>query len=153
MELRQGTALSRAIVTGVGGQDGSYLAELLLERDYEVVGLVRDLDASYPNLDGVRDRVQLVAADLLDHDALVALLREHAPSEIYNLASPSFVPRSWDDPVETAEFAAVGVTSLLEAVRGVDTTIRVYQASSRNSHRSRRLPACGTRCRMPICER
>lgn len=91
---------------------------------------MRDVQVSYPNLDGVRDRVQLVAADLLDHDALVALLREHAPREIYNLASPSFVPRSWDHPVETAEFAAVGVTSLLEAVRGVDAAIRVYQASS-----------------------
>jgi GDPmannose 4,6-dehydratase len=120
----------RAIVTGIGGQDGSYLAELLLDRGTEVVGLVRDAAASYPNLDAVRDRVQLVEADLLDHDGLVALLREHGPREVYNLASPSFVPRSWDYPVETAEFAAVGVTSLLEAVRGVDPTIRVYQASS-----------------------
>jgi GDPmannose 4,6-dehydratase len=122
--------VSRAFITGIGGQDGSYLSELLLDRDYEVIGLVRDAQVEYSNLAGVRDRVELVQADLLDHDALVALLRAHGPHEIYNLASPSFVPRSWDHPVETAEFAAVGVTSLLEAVRGVDDTIRVYQASS-----------------------
>jgi GDPmannose 4,6-dehydratase len=122
--------LSRALVTGIGGQDGSYLAELLLERDYEVVGIVRDAQRDYPNLADVRDRIELVETDLLDHDGLVELLRDRAPREIYNLASPSFVPRSWDHPVETAEFAAVGVTSLLEAVRGVDDTIRVYQASS-----------------------
>jgi GDPmannose 4,6-dehydratase len=131
VDVRAGAPLSgRAVVTGVGGQDGSYLAELLLDRGYEVVGLVRDTSRDYPNLAGVGNRVQLVAADLLDHDALVRLLREHRPTEIYNLASPSFVPRSWDQPVETAEFAAVGVTSLLEAVRGVDDGIRVYQASS-----------------------
>ena len=122
--------MSRALVTGIGGQDGSYLAELLLERDYEVVGIVRDAQRDYPNLADVRDRIELVETDLLDHDGLVELLRDRAPREIYNLASPSFVPRSWDHPVETAEFAAVGVTSLLEAVRGVDDTIRVYQASS-----------------------
>ena len=130
MDVRAGAPLSRALVTGIGGQDGSYLAELLLERDYDVVGVVRDGERDYPNLAGVRHRVELVEADLLDHDGLVQLLRERAPREIYNLASPSFVPRSWDHPVETAEFAAVGVTSLLEAVRGVDDTIRVYQASS-----------------------
>jgi GDPmannose 4,6-dehydratase len=130
--VRAGAALSdtRAIVTGAGGQDGSYLAELLLERGYDVVGLVRDAAQDYPNLAGVRDRVQLVQADLLDREALTAVLREHAPQEVYNLASPSFVPRSWDYPVETAEFAAVGVTSLLEAIRAVDPSIRVYQASS-----------------------
>jgi len=122
--------LSRAIITGAAGQDGSYLAELLLDRGYAVVGLVRDPAADHPNLAAIRDRVELVGADLLDHDGLAALLRDHRPTEIYNLASPSFVPRSWDFPVETAEFAAVGVTSLLEAVRGVDETIRVYQASS-----------------------
>ena len=122
--------MSRALVTGIGGQDGSYLTELLLAREYEVVGIVRDAHRDYPNLAAVRDRIELVEADLLDHDGLVALLRERAPREIYNLASPSFVPRSWDHPVETAEFAAVGVTSLLEAVRGVDDSIRVYQASS-----------------------
>lgn len=121
----------RALVTGVGGQDGSYLAELLLERGYEVVGIVRTgPSADYPNLAAVRDRVELVQADLLDEGALAGVLREHAPREVYNLASPSFVPASWSRPVVTAEFAAVGVTSLLEAVRAVDASIRVYQASS-----------------------
>ncbi|HVA30138.1 MAG TPA: GDP-mannose 4,6-dehydratase [Gaiellaceae bacterium] len=104
--------MRRALITGAGGQDGTYLTELLAGRDYEVSGVGRG------------------DVDLLDHRALAALLREHAPHEIYNLASPSFVPRSWEKPVETAEFAAVGVTSLLEAVRAVDSTIRVYQASS-----------------------
>jgi GDPmannose 4,6-dehydratase len=132
VDVRPGPALSaaRAIVTGAGGQDGSYLAELLLDRGYEVVGLVRDSARDYPNLASVRDRVQLVQADMLDREALTAVLREHEPREVYNLASPSFVPRSWEYPVETAEFAAVGVTSLLEAIRAVDPTIRVYQASS-----------------------
>ncbi|HZR96879.1 MAG TPA: GDP-mannose 4,6-dehydratase [Gaiellaceae bacterium] len=130
MDVRAGSALKRALVTGVGGQDGSYLAELLLENDYEVVGVVRDESTEYVNLAGVRDRVELRRADLLDSRALASLLQEHRPHEVYNLASPSFVPRSWDYPVETAEFAAVGVTSLLEAVREVDPAIRVYQASS-----------------------
>ena len=118
-------------MTGIGGQDGSYLAELLVERGYDVVGIVRTgPSADYPNLVAVRDRVRLVQADLLDEKALAAVLREHAPREVYNLASPSFVPVSWDRPVVTAEFAAVGVTSLLEAVRAVDPSIRIYQASS-----------------------
>ena len=121
---------TRAIVTGVGGQDGSYLAELLLERGYEVVGIVRRLDIEYENLAAVRDRLELVQADLLHQDALAAVLRAHRPGEVYNLASPSFVPLSWREPVVTAEFAAVGVTSLLEAIRAVDPAIRIYQASS-----------------------
>ena len=130
----------RAIVTGVAGQDGSYLAELLLECGYEVTGIVRSADRAFPNLAGVRDRIELVEADLLDEDALVGVLRAHGPEEIYNLASPSFVPRSWEFPVETAEFAAVGVTSLLEAVRAVDGDIRVYQAAGLSAmRRSRRL--------------
>jgi GDPmannose 4,6-dehydratase len=120
----------RAIITGVGGQDGSYLAELLLERGYTVVGIVRSASRDYPNLSAVRDRLQLVEVDLLDQHALANVLRAHGPHEIYNFASPSFVPRSWEQPVETAEFAAVGVTSLLEAVRAVDADIRLYQASS-----------------------
>jgi GDPmannose 4,6-dehydratase len=117
---------NRALITGAGGQDGSYLAESLLERGYDVVGAVRDVSRSYPQLEGV----QLVEVDLLDESALVNVLRLHRPTEVYNLASPSFVPRSWEYPVETAEFAAVGVTSLLEAIRAVDDGIRVYQASS-----------------------
>lgn len=121
----------RALITGVGGQDGSYLAELLLEKGYEVAGVVRrGLDAYAENLSAVHDRVELCEADLLTTESLVALLRSTQPHEVYNLASPSFVPRSWDEPVLTAEFAAVGVTALLEAVRTVDAGIRMYQASS-----------------------
>ena len=120
----------RALVTGAAGQDGSYLAELLLGEGYDVVGVVRDPDGAHESLAGVRDRIELVEVDLLDQNALAATLQAHRPTEVYNLASPSFVPRSWEYPVETAEFAAVGVTSLLEAVRAVDPTIRVYQASS-----------------------
>jgi GDPmannose 4,6-dehydratase len=119
-----------ALVTGAAGQDGSYLAELLLDEGYDVVGVVRNPDGVHESLAAVRDRVALVEVDLLDQDALAATLREYRPTEVYNLASPSFVPRSWEHPVETAEFAAVGVTSLLEAIRAVDTEIRVYQASS-----------------------
>ena len=120
----------RALITGIGGQDGSYLAELLLERGYEVVGIVPQLDSPYENLVGVRDRVELLQVDLLDEAALARSLREHGPGEVYNLASPSFVPMSWQEPVRTAEFAAVGVTALLEAIRAVDPAIRMYQASS-----------------------
>jgi GDPmannose 4,6-dehydratase len=120
-----------ALVTGIGGQDGSYLAELLLEQGYAVYGVVRRPPAAYAAaLAGVLDRVELVEADLLDRASLARALRETQPTEVYNLAAPSFVPRSWDEPVLTAEFAAVGVTSLLEAVREVDSSIRVYQASS-----------------------
>jgi GDPmannose 4,6-dehydratase len=119
-----------ALVTGAGGQDGSYLAELLLGEGYDVVGVVRDVAAPHERLAAIRDRIELVEVDLIDQDALAATLRAHRPTEVYNLASPSFVPRSWEYPVETAEFAAVGVTSLLEAVRAVDTGIRIYQASS-----------------------
>jgi GDPmannose 4,6-dehydratase len=120
----------RALVTGAAGQDGSYLAELLVGEGYDVVGVVRDPDGAHESLAEVRDRMELVEVDLLDQDALAATLRAHGTTEVYNLASPSFVPRSWEHPVETAEFAAVGVTSLLEAVRAVDMGIRVYQASS-----------------------
>jgi GDPmannose 4,6-dehydratase len=120
----------KALVTGIGGQDGSYLAELLLERGYDVVGIVPQLETPYENLAGIRERVELLQADLLDEAALTRVLREHAPREVYNLASPSFVPMSWQEPVRTAEFAAVGVTALLEAIRAVDPSTRVYQASS-----------------------
>jgi GDPmannose 4,6-dehydratase len=121
----------RALITGIGGQDGSYLAELLLEQGYEVLGIVRrGASAAYENLSGVGDRVEVVEADLLDGGSLVGALRRCRPDEVYNLASVSFVPASWDEPVLTAEFAAVGVTSILEAIREVDTGIRFYQASS-----------------------
>ena len=123
--------MRRALITGIGGQDGSYLAELLLEQGYDVYGLVRRPASSrYENLDAVRERVELIEADLLDQLALVEVLRGARPHEVYNLASPSFVPMSWRQPVVTAEFAAVGVTSLLEAIRAADDSIRFYQASS-----------------------
>jgi GDPmannose 4,6-dehydratase len=120
----------RALITGIGGQDGSFLAELLLEQDYEVYGIVRRAGASYPNLTAIRERIDLVEADLNDQLALVRALRTAKPHEVYNLASVSFVPASWEQPVLTAELAAVGVTALLEAIREVDTGTRFYQASS-----------------------
>ena len=122
--------MNRALITGIGGQDGSYLAELLLEHGTEVVGVVRPGAAPSENLEGVIDRIDLVEADLLDQRSLERTLREAHPVEVYNLAAPSFVPASWDRPVETAEFAAVGATSLLEAIRVIDPAIRFYQASS-----------------------
>jgi GDPmannose 4,6-dehydratase len=122
--------MKRALITGVGGQDGSYLAELLLENGYEVVGLVRPSVHQFENLAAVEDKVELYEADLLHQTSLTQALRAANPDEVYNLAAPSFVPASWDRPVETAEFAAVGATSLLEAIRTVNPRIRFYQASS-----------------------
>jgi GDPmannose 4,6-dehydratase len=122
--------VSRALITGIGGQDGSYLAELLLDAGYEVVGLVRPGSADYQNLISLQGSIELQEADLLNQTSLTQALRAAAPGEVYNLAAPSFVPASWEQPVQTAEFAAVGATSLLEAIRLVDPTIRFYQASS-----------------------
>ena len=121
----------RAIVTGITGQDGSYLAELLLARGYEVVGVTRRLSA--PNHWRIRHllgRIELRPADLLDQLSLIRLVDEVRPHEIYNLAAMSFVPASWDQPLLTGEYNAQGVTRVLEAVRQVDTSIRIYQASS-----------------------
>jgi GDPmannose 4,6-dehydratase len=120
----------RALITGVGGQDGSLLAELLLERGYDVLGVARRSAASYPNLADLRDRIEIVRADVTDEPALVRRLRAFRPHEVYNLASVSFVPMSWEQPVLTAQLAAVGATALLEAIRQVDPAIRFYQASS-----------------------
>jgi GDPmannose 4,6-dehydratase len=120
----------RALITGIGGQDGSLLAELLLDEGYDVYGVVRRSASSYANLDAIRDRLELIQADLNDQLALVRALRSVRPHEVYNLASVSFVPMSWEQPVLTAELAAVGATALLEAIREVDGSIRFYQASS-----------------------
>ena len=121
----------RALVTGIAGQDGSLLAELLLERGYEVAGVVRPgAHGPFPNLVAVADRIRFVEVDLLDEHGLGEAIAAFAPDEIYNLAAPSFVPRSWDEPVATAEFAAVGATALLEAVRRHHPGARLYQASS-----------------------
>ncbi len=121
----------RAVITGITGQDGSYLAELLLEKGYEVIGMVRH--ASTPNLwriEHLLDRVQLRHADLLDQLSMIRVIEEVHPHEFYNLAAMSFVPASWDQPMLTGEFNALGVTRILDAIREVDTSIRFYQASS-----------------------
>jgi GDPmannose 4,6-dehydratase len=124
-------AARRALITGIAGQDGSLLAGLLLDEGYEVFGIVRRATSEqFDNLAAIRDRIELVQADLLDELSLVDALRECRPHEVFNLASPSFVPMSWKQPVLTAEFAAVGVTALLESIRLVDPEIRFYQASS-----------------------
>jgi GDPmannose 4,6-dehydratase len=122
--------MRRALITGIGGQDGSYLAELLLEHGYQVIGLVRPGARGSENLASIEHVIELHEADLLHQTSLTQALRAARPDEIYNLAAPSFVPASWERPVETAEFAAVGATSLLEAIRTVDPKIRFYQASS-----------------------
>jgi GDPmannose 4,6-dehydratase len=121
----------RALITGITGQDGSYLAELLLDKGYEVYGMTRR--ASTENVERIAhltDRVTLMQGDLLDPSSLDAALRQAEPHEVYNLAAQSFVPTSWNQPVLTAEFTAVGVTRMLEAIRAVDPEIRFYQASS-----------------------
>ncbi|MDQ2911500.1 MAG: GDP-mannose 4,6-dehydratase [Actinomycetota bacterium] len=121
----------RALITGITGQDGSHLADLLLEKGYDVYGMTRR--ASTENDERIAhltDRLTLIQGDLLDPSSLDAALREAQPAEVYNLAAQSFVPTSWNQPVLTAEFTAVGVTRMLEAVRAVDPGIRFYQASS-----------------------
>src|SRR5438445_531284 len=120
-----------ALITGVTGQDGSYLAELLLEKGYEVVGVVRRTSHdSYERIGHLLDRLHVVAADLLDQHSLTSVIRDAKPAEVYNLAAQSFVPTSWTQPVLTGEFTALGVTRILEAVRLAHPDARVYQASS-----------------------
>jgi GDPmannose 4,6-dehydratase len=121
----------RALITGITGQDGSHLADLLLEKGYEVFGMVRRSSTeSFDRIAHLVDRVTLLQGDLLDQPSLVGVIEEAQPSEIYNLAAQSFVPTSWKQPVLTAEFTATGVTRMLEALRRVDPSIRFYQASS-----------------------
>src|SRR3989449_2273631 len=115
---RAGQSRRTALVTGITGQDGSYLAELLLAKGYEVVGVVRRTSHdSYERIGHLLDRVHIVPADLLDQHSLTAVVKDAAPHEVYNLAAQSFVPTSWGQPVLTGEFTALGVTRLLEAVR------------------------------------
>jgi GDPmannose 4,6-dehydratase len=124
-------AKRRALITGITGQDGSYLAEWLLDHDYEVFGLTRRLSAAnYWRIEHLLDRVTLIPGDLLDQLSLIRVLDRVRPHELYNLAAMSFVPASWDQPMLTGEFNSQGVTRVLEAVRHVDPAIRVYQASS-----------------------
>jgi GDPmannose 4,6-dehydratase len=121
----------RALITGITGQDGSYLAEWLLDHDYEVFGLTRRLSANnYWRIEHLIDRLTLIPGDLLDQLSLIRVLERVRPQEVYNLAAMSFVPASWDQPMLTGEFNSQGVTRVLEAVRVVDPTIRLYQASS-----------------------
>jgi len=121
----------RALITGVTGQDGSYLAELLLAKGYDVWGVVRRSSSeNYERIEHLRDQLHFCQADLLDQPSLTQALLESEPDEVYNLAAQSFVPTSWTQPVLTAEFTAVGVTRLLEAIRQVNSRIRFYQASS-----------------------
>jgi GDPmannose 4,6-dehydratase len=121
----------RALITGITGQDGSYLAELLIDKGYEVFGAVRRASTeSSDRIDHLRGRVHLLQADLLDQASLMMALQESRPHEVYNLGAQSFVPTSWSQPVLTAEFTGTGVTRLLEAIRSVDPAIRFYQASS-----------------------
>lgn len=124
-------AKKTALITGITGQDGSYLAEFLLSKDYEVVGMVRRASVEkFERISHLRDKIRLVQGDLLDQFSLMSILKEVRPSEVYNLAAQSFVPTSWEQPVLTSEFTALGVTRLLESIRFVDPGIRFYQASS-----------------------
>jgi GDPmannose 4,6-dehydratase len=121
----------RAIITGITGQDGSYLAELLLEKGYEVWGMVRRSSTeNFERINHIRDRIELRQADLLDQLSINRLIEEAEPDEIYNLAAQSFVPTSWHQPILTGEFDALGVTRMLEAIRHFNTKIKFYQASS-----------------------
>ncbi|MDX9956079.1 MAG: GDP-mannose 4,6-dehydratase, partial [Anaerolineae bacterium] len=120
-----------ALITGVTGQDGSYLAELLLAKGYQVIGMVRrSSTVNFTRIEHIQDDITIVSGDLLDQGSLMALLREYRPTEVYNLAAQSFVPTSWQQPVFTGEVTALGVTRMLEAIRAVDPAIRFYQASS-----------------------
>ena len=120
-----------ALVTGVTGQDGSYLAELLLKQGYEVVGMVRRTSTiNFDRIRHIQDQLEIAQGDLLDQLSLISILQEYRPQEVYNLAAQSFVPTSFSQPVLTGEFTALGVTRLLDAIRIVDPSIRFYQASS-----------------------
>jgi GDPmannose 4,6-dehydratase len=123
--------MPKALITGITGQDGSYLAEFLLDKGYQVVGMVRRTSHhSYERIDHLLDRIEIVAADLLDQHSLTVVLQDVRPDEVYNLAAQSFVPTSWNQPVLTGEFTALGVTRILEAIRLVHPKARFYQASS-----------------------
>jgi GDPmannose 4,6-dehydratase len=121
----------RALITGITGQDGSYLADLLLEEGYEVYGMVRRASTEpFDRLQHIREKIKFVQADLLDQLSIISIIEEIKPDEVYNLAAQSFVPTSWSQPVLTGEFNALGVTKMLEAIRLVNKKIRFYQASS-----------------------
>jgi GDPmannose 4,6-dehydratase len=121
----------RALVTGITGQDGSHLAELLLDKGYDVLGMVRRTSTvNWERIGHLQDRITFVHGDLLDQMSVLTILKEHQPDEVYNLAAQSFVPTSWQQPVLTGEFTAIGVTRMLDAIRAINPEIRFYQASS-----------------------
>jgi len=121
----------KALITGITGQDGSYLAEFLLQKNYRVYGLIRRSSTiNFERISHLQDQIELIPGDLLDPSSLISALRKTEPDEVYNLAAQSFVPTSWSQPVLTGEFTALGVTRLLEAIRVVNPRIRFYQASS-----------------------
>ena len=123
--------MPKALITGITGQDGSYLAEFLLTQDYDVVGMVRRSSTiNFHRINQIQEQISLVQGDLLDQVSLIHILEEHRPDEVYNLAAQSFVQTSWSQPVFTGEATALGVTRILDAIRIVDSRIRFYQASS-----------------------
>jgi GDPmannose 4,6-dehydratase len=123
--------MKKALITGITGQDGSYLSEFLLEKGYKVAGMVRRSSTeSFERIDHIKDRIELKQADLLDQLSIIDAIKEFEPDEIYNLAAQSFVPTSWTQPILTGEFTALGVTRMLEAIRHINKDIKFYQASS-----------------------
>jgi GDPmannose 4,6-dehydratase len=127
----EGKAMPKALITGVTGQDGSYLAEFLLSQGYEVVGMVRRTSTiNFHRVAHIQNKIELIPGDLLDQVSLIHILEDHRPDEVYNLAAQSFVQTSWTQPVFTGEVTALGVTRMLDAIRTVDPKIRFYQASS-----------------------
>ena len=121
----------KALITGITGQDGSYLAEFLLKKDYDIVGLVRRSSTpSITRIGSILDRISLVSGDLTDESSLMSIIEKAQPDEVYNLAAQSFVPASWDQPIFTSDVTAIGVLRLLEAIRAVNPRIKFYQASS-----------------------
>ena len=124
-------AKKRAVITGITGQDGSYLAEFLLEKDYEIFGLIRrSSTVNFERISHLQDQVELISGDLLDQKSLVTALQTSKPHEVYNLGAQSFVPASWEQPMLTGEITGLGVTRMLEAIRTTDEKIRFYQAST-----------------------
>lgn len=131
LEKSEKDNMPKALITGITGQDGSYLAEFLLGQGYEVVGMVRRSSTiNFHRINQIQDRISLVQGDLLDQISMIRMLEEHRPDEVYNLAAQSFVQTSWSQPVFTGEATALGVTRILDAIRIVDSSIRFYQASS-----------------------
>jgi GDPmannose 4,6-dehydratase len=138
--------MRKALVTGITGQDGSHLADFLLEKGYEVIGMVRRTSTiNFDRIRHIQDRVTIVQGDLLDQVSIIHILQDHHPDEVFNLAAQSFVPTSWQQPVLTGEFTALGVTRMLDAVRTVDKNIRFYQASSSEMFgKVQEVPQCET---------